>query len=460
MLCMWTRSFISDRKEIPENRYGCGNKSAIDDEDLAQDIHLHLQTIGKYIKADDIVQYCAKPAILARLKRTKTICLATAQRWLEKMGYQWKRNLKGQYVDGHERPDVVDYRQRVFLPAMERYECHMRGWVDEHGWDLPWGINRAIVAWIHDESIFYAHDRCQTAWYHKEATAKPYAKGEGVSLMVADFVSADYGWLQSPDGTEFARVIFRPGKNHEGYFTNEDILAQVEKAMAILTKFYPDEDHYFIYDNASTHLSRAGNALSSIRMPKNPLKPDTNFGVLINVVDGRILKRKVQMRNGRFNDREQEFYFPEGHEMAGLFKGMAVILTERGYDVSKKKAQCGKAFADCQGGAIVMDCCCRRILFNKPDFAEEESLLETCCRSQGYPVHFFPKFHCEMSFIEQCWGNAKYATRSLRFMDAYRKGLNGKQAAWAAKKYRGHRIIPDSILQDLEKANISNLSLL
>jgi hypothetical protein len=40
-------------------------------------------------------------------------------------------------------------------------------------------------------------------------------------------------------------------------------------------------------------------------------------------------------------------------------------------------------------------------------------------------------------------------------MDAYRKGLNGKQAAWAAKKYRGHHMIPDSILQDLEKANIS-----
>ena len=39
-------------------------------------------------------------------------------------------------------------------------------------------------------------------------------------------------------------------------------------------------------------------------------------------------------------------------------------------------------------------------------------------------------------------------------MDAYRKGLNGRQAAWAAKKYRGHRMIPDMILQDLEKANV------
>jgi hypothetical protein len=40
-------------------------------------------------------------------------------------------------------------------------------------------------------------------------------------------------------------------------------------------------------------------------------------------------------------------------------------------------------------------------------------------------------------------------------MDAYRKGLNGNQAAWASKKYKGHRTIPESILQELEKASIS-----
>jgi len=48
----------------------------------------------------------------------------------------------------------------------------------------------------------------------------------------------------------------------------------------------------------------------------------------------------------------------------------------------------------------------------------------------------------------------RFATRSLRFMDAYRKNLNGTQAAWAAKKYRGHRLIPEQILQELEKAGI------
>jgi len=83
------------------------------------------------------------------------------------------------------------------------------------------------VMWNHDESIYYAHDRRKIRWVHKDETAVPQPKGEGASLMVADFVSPDYGWLRSPDCTEQARVVFKPGKAREGYFTNEDILEQV-----------------------------------------------------------------------------------------------------------------------------------------------------------------------------------------------------------------------------------------
>jgi hypothetical protein len=48
----------------------------------------------------------------------------------------------------------------------------------------------------------------------------------------------------------------------------------------------------------------------------------------------------------------------------------------------------------------------------------------------------------------------KFATRSRRFMDAYNRGLNGKQAAWAARKYRGHRVLPPNIFDELEKGGI------
>jgi len=42
----------------------------------------------------------------------------TAQRWLIKLGWVWGRNKKG-YCDGHEREDVVEYREKIFCPRMK-----------------------------------------------------------------------------------------------------------------------------------------------------------------------------------------------------------------------------------------------------------------------------------------------------------------------------------------------------
>ena len=111
------------------------------------------------------------------------------------------------------------------------------------------------------------------------------------------------------------------------------------------------------------------------------------------------------MEDGHFADgRPHPFYFPAGHEHAGKFKGMAHILKERGFhDAEKLKAQC-KGFK-CPEGAT--DCCCRRILFNQLDFTNVPTLLETHCQKRGFQVIILLKFHCELSFIEQCWGYAK-----------------------------------------------------
>ena len=48
----------------------------------------------------------------------------------------------------------------------------------------------------------------------------------------------------------------------------------------------------------------------------------------------------------------------------------------------------------------------------------------------------------------------RFSTQSLWFMDAYEKGLTGSQAAWASWKYQGHRTLPDTILAELDNANI------
>ncbi|PBL04490.1 hypothetical protein ARMGADRAFT_1041776 [Armillaria gallica] len=275
--------------------------------------------------------------------------------------------------------------------------------------------------------------------------------------MAINFISADYGFLQSPDGKESART---------------------KTAMDILMKHFPEEDHVLVFDNATMHLKCPDEALSASKMTKGV----SAFRVMVNVLsadgkptysaDGKLLKQK-----------EQDLYFAEDHENARLFKGMAIILQERGMVTeSKKKAQCGSKFSDCPEGAI--DCCCQCTLYNQPDFVAVKSRLEMVCKVWGFQVLFLPKFHCELNFIEQCWRYAKqvyhmcppsskednleqnilevlnsiplmFATHSLRFMDAYCKGLNGKWAAWASKRYHGHRVLSEGIFAEIQGVDVA-----
>ncbi|OAX33831.1 hypothetical protein K503DRAFT_836237 [Rhizopogon vinicolor AM-OR11-026] len=492
-LRVWSKAYIEDRENLPLSKSSQEwSNSRIEDEDLKEELRIHLQSLGKYVTASALVKYLAKPDIQLRYNLSQTISLKTAERWMMSCGFRWTTAQNGQYIDGHEREDVVDYRQNRFLPAWYALDSKTRKWstIDVTQLDEEQTITgRHTVVWFHDESTFYAHDRRKKRWVHKDEKSTPQPKGQGLSLMVADFVSADYGWLRSRDGMQSARILFRAGKARDGYFSNDEIIRHAEKAMTILEKDYPDDDHVFVFDNATTHLKRADDAISARQMPKGCKDWGVNApvrdaqGNLIRADSGKVMMQKVRIADGFHNGVPQEFYWPEGHEKAGLFKGMASILTERGFDVSKLKAQC-KNF-ECAAGA--MGCCCRRILYRQPDFANIESLLETTCKARGVQVIFLPKFHCELNFIEQCWGFAKrlyrgypmstkdsdleqnvekaldavplasmrrFAIRSSRFMDAYHKCLNGSQAAWAAKKYRGHRVLPSSILAELDEAKI------
>jgi hypothetical protein len=81
---------------------------------------------------------------------------------------------------------------------------------------------------------------------------------------------------------------------------------------------------------------------------------------------------------------------------------MAVILKERGFaDALKFKAQC-----KCAKRAT--SCCCCQILYTQPDFVDVKSNLEIICEACGFQVIFLSKFHCEINFIEQCWGYTKW----------------------------------------------------
>ena len=43
----------------------------------------------------------------------------------------------------------------------------------------------------------------------------------------------------------------------------------------------------------------------------------------------------------------------------------------------------------------------------------------------------------------------RFARKSWRYMDIYRKGITGKLAVFAEKKYKSHRRVPDDVLNQI-----------
>lgn len=56
------------------------------------------------------------------LKVGRGISLSTARHWLRGEGFRYISHKKGLYFDGHDRPDVLAYRQNEFLPKMKVLE--------------------------------------------------------------------------------------------------------------------------------------------------------------------------------------------------------------------------------------------------------------------------------------------------------------------------------------------------
>ncbi|KAF9506275.1 hypothetical protein BS47DRAFT_1374156 [Hydnum rufescens UP504] len=341
----WCHTYMSDLTTLPRNIYGTWKLSILlTDEDLRDEIQTHLHGIGPYIAAMDIC-------------------------WLCIMGYHWQKEWKGQYSDGHKHEDVTRYCQSMFLPAMAEYAKSMRKWDDEDNEEVPMlPPEKWTIVWFHNESIFYAHNRCKVCWVHNYESAKPYAKGDGASLMVADF----------------------PGKNCDGYFSNEELLQQATWAMDVLCQKYPNERHVFIFDNACTHAKRTEDALSALHMPHNP----KHWGITVPTCDPT--GKTLHLPNGKPCTKIKC--------MADT-TGMVQILKEHGHvNVNSLHVQCLNF--SCQSIAN-NSCCCWNILFCSDDFINIPCLLMTHCQARGFDVLFLPKFHCKLKFIEQVWGYAK-----------------------------------------------------
>lgn len=71
------------------------------------------------------------------------------------------------YMDGHEHEDVVEYWNKVFLPAIARFESrvakHEGPELKRIMLELQEGERRIIIQY-HDESCFHANDEARNLW--------------------------------------------------------------------------------------------------------------------------------------------------------------------------------------------------------------------------------------------------------------------------------------------------------
>ena len=111
------------------------------------------------------------------------------------------------------------------------------------------------------------------------------------------------------------------------------------------------------------------------------------------------------------NGEPQDLYFPEDHtDMPGFFKGMKKILEERGFtEEADLNSEC--LWFKC--AEPMAGCCFQCMVFNQPDFKAQKPALFELVESHGHIAFFYPKCHCELNFIEQCWGAAKCQYRIL-----------------------------------------------
>lgn len=110
ILCHWIKAFITDTILLPTNAWGTGNVSCLDTEpDLHEELNKHLQSIRKYVKAQDIVNYLNRPEVKVKYSASVSISLKTAQCWIESLSYTWANTPTGCYANGHECDDIVNY---------------------------------------------------------------------------------------------------------------------------------------------------------------------------------------------------------------------------------------------------------------------------------------------------------------------------------------------------------------
>ena len=125
----WGQNYIRNRSALPYHQYAnSGHRSLLNNIDFIGELFAHVTGAGLHVSAQVIVDFMKKPEVVERYQISKPVTLDTACKWMSRLNFKWQKPPKGTYIDGHERPDVMNYHQNTYLPALAQYEPQMCAW--------------------------------------------------------------------------------------------------------------------------------------------------------------------------------------------------------------------------------------------------------------------------------------------------------------------------------------------
>ena len=252
----WTKLWILDRK-LPQSRRGRHIKlfTLLEDPTIRAELRSYVRSNKWAIDPAKLADFSAKKMVAKvaetygmnlmnkeiplglkkylelelfpriHMKATQGVSLSTARRWLHRKGFRFTEHRKALYFDGHERPDVVEYRQNRFIPQIKEYRCRLVEYVvggveKESAKPVENFVERRLVLVSHDESTFQANDGKKMSWVHEKEHALK-KKGAGRGIHQSDVICSTVGWLKG------ASQSLEYGKNYEGYWNGELFVKQV-----------------------------------------------------------------------------------------------------------------------------------------------------------------------------------------------------------------------------------------
>ena len=390
----WVLDFVREGK-LPLHSYCYVQQAVLEDDDVFQEVQGQLSERAKsgFIKAKDVCEIVAGERVqnlFMRLGVDKmSISTLTAQRWLVKLNWRYSQKKNGMYIDGHERDNVMAYWE-AFIHRWAEYELQFSFWDDN--WNplsCPSDL-RPLILVTHNESVFFQNDERSICWSHQDSRPAPKPKGEGQSLMVSDFLTAEWGCLRDNNRCAFSFFYFmlsidyhteRPalcsnqGKIATGILIQRNLWLKLiawstswrARQMALPRAFscsitHPVTSSVLHMPSPPPRSSRVRSyiyifwLLYFINVSQDPKHFWTHFPKGEHMCDG------INSLTGE----RQSFYFPDNHSnYLGWFKRMKQIIRKCGlWPEHGLPVKCtGPKHPE--GPA---SCCCHHILYTQPDF--------------------------------------------------------------------------------------------